>query len=235
MKLIRLAFTVLCVFVFLGSIAFADMYYESEVTTTGAPMGKSGPEKTTMKTYNNGENIRIDRGNQVTIIKLIEGKSYELDLEKKTVAEIDLSKMFGGNEQMAKAIKEMMDSMMKDLKVEKTAETKQINGYNCVKYNIGMMGTVSEYWVTKEVKGYDELKAASYKLAEKFKDNQLIQNTVGINSAMEKIDGFPIQTHIKMGSIETNTVITKINSDKIDVKMFEIPADYAKIEKDFTK
>ena len=215
--------------------AMAGLYWETETVMKGAPQPASSSNGTSlMKTYHTGDMIRIEKDNTVTIMKLAEGKSYSLDTNKKTYSELDLNKMLGQGEQ-GKAMKEMMAKMIAEMKVEKTTETQEISGYKCTRYNTSMMGTQTQLWVTTDVKGYNELRVAAIKLAEKYKDNQLVQNTVGIGTAMEKVDGMAIKTIAKIGSIESTNTVTKITQQDIDKKLFEIPSDYVKVETSFEK
>jgi hypothetical protein len=214
--------------------AMAGMYWESEMIMKGAPQSTNTNGTSTIKTYHAGDMLRIEKNDHITIMKLAEGKSYDLDVKNKTYSELDLNKMFGEGEQ-SKAMQEMMTKMVADMKVEKTTETQEISGYKCTRYNATMMGTQTQLWVTPDVKGYKELHDSAMKLAEKFKNSPLIQNTVGIGTAMEKIDGMAIKTYVKMGTIESTNTVTKVAQQDLDKKLFEIPADYAKVETSFQK
>ena len=93
----------------MSSTVFADLYYESESVTTGAPMGgASNAQPVLIKTYNNGEAIRIERANDVSIIMLGEGKSYQLNMERKTYSEEQKNFLVDYGLTMVKAIHELV-------------------------------------------------------------------------------------------------------------------------------
>ena len=59
----------------------------------------------------------------------------------------------------------MMKKMMGETRITPTNETKKIAGYNCKKYNMQVMMMQIEYWVTKEISHYEELKEIGENMA----------------------------------------------------------------------
>lgn len=208
----------------------AGLYWESEMKTSGSP----GGEKTeSIKTHHAGYAVRIEQGENTTIMDLKNGKIFNLEPKSKTYQEINVDEMFkGGKDELA--AQEFVAKMMEDVKVEKTSEVKKIGEFNCVKYVVTMMGISSVYWMTDDVPQFAGLRDETLKYAAKYKDNPMLQKTLSMAGGIEKLTGFMIEvsSEISLGtqSIKTTNTVKKIVPKEIDPVMFTIPSDYTKLE-----
>lgn len=206
-------------------MAYGDVYWESKQVTKGIPGQKDGTED--VKTYYTTTAIRTDVGDQITIMDLDGMMMYQLDATNKTYTQVRMDKleMPGMDEQQLQAMQEMMKQMMDELKITPTNETKKIAGYKCTKYNLTLMMETHEYWISREVKEYQELKAISTKMLKIFERNPMLQHT-NIAGMMEKFDGFPVQMILNTMGGTITTTLTHIETISLDKKLFKVPAGY---------
>jgi hypothetical protein len=57
-----------------------------------------------------------------------------------------------------------------------------------------------------------------------------LSNTTGMSEAYSKIDGFPMETDMLLGSTKMVTVVTKIEKRSPSAREFEVPAGYTKTQ-----
>jgi hypothetical protein len=126
---------------------------------------------------------------------------------------------------MQKALDEQGIGNKSRISVTKTGESKKICGYSCVKYvlrqNNKDVGTV---WTTSNVKDYEKMKGEMKKVRERVMAQ--IPNGIQIADAMQKINGFPMETSIS----GTTTVVSKVEKKSIPESEFEVPAGYKKVD-----
>jgi hypothetical protein len=218
---------VMSAFLFGASVAHADLYWESEQVTKGAPGQADGTK--VVKNYYTSHASRIEMGNgKVMIMDLDKRTMLHLNPADKTYTETDMEEMAGPRNMpgVDKAQqKKMMESMMQSMQVTPTNETKTINGYKCRKYLVSVMMVNSEYWLSKDVKGYEELKAIGEKMAKSFESNPMLKQ-MNIAGMMDKLDGFPVQVVSQvMGGTITNTLV-KIEKKSLSDDLFKVPAGY---------
>ncbi len=213
-------------------LAHADLYWESEQVSQGVPGPPQGPR--VVKHYITPKAYRVEPGN---------GKIMIMDLEKKLVFQIDPDTKtysvtnfdeIGGSKKMPKMNAEqrkMMASMMGDMQISPTNETKTINGFKCKKYLVTLMMMNSEYWLSKDVKGFDELKSMGEKMSKAFENNPMGKQ-MNIAAMMDKMDGFPVQTVMQvMGGTITNTLV-KVEQKSLSGDLFKIPSGYTQTAAD---
>ncbi len=151
-------------------------------------------------------------------------KTILLDTEKKTYSKMDINEFADD-----KMVKQMQD-MQKDSLVVVGEE--KLNGYNCTKINIvttlnistamaGIVGgegkSVTQYWVTKDIPGY-----------EKFKKLLESQPKIFNGSTAEIYQyGIPIkQVILESGEVNMVMELESIEQQSIPDSKFEIPSDY---------
>jgi hypothetical protein len=123
-----------------------------------------------------------------------------------------------------------MQEMMNSIQVTSTDETKEIAGYTCTKYTLAMMGMTHDYWLSKEVEEYEELKAISTKMMMIFEKNPMLKQA-NIMGMMDQLDGFPIQMIINvMGGGTITTTLKKIEKMSLDKNLFNVPEGYTLIQ-----
>lgn len=220
----------------LSSSAMADLYWESTQETKGMP-GK--PDQVgIMKNYLSSAASRIEHDNGVTIMDFESKMIYQLDPAAKTYQKIDIAQMGGASADMqgeeAQAAQKMMKSMMSEIQVTPTQEKKKIAGYDCQKYLVSGMMMNSEYWLSKSVPGYPEIKAIGQKMKSLFENNPMMKQ-MNVAGMMDKLDGFPVQTvmHVMNGTVITT--LKSIETKKLDHALFKVPAGYTLTESGMPK
>ncbi len=214
--------------------ASADLYFESEQTTQGLPGQAAGT--TIIKQYISQDATMTEMADRVTIIDFKEKMMYDLDPKAKVYTQAPAEKIGlpaegqdGMSAEQAKMMQQMMQSMASSIKVTPTSETQTINGYKCKKYIVSMMMVNSDYWATKDFKGYDEMKAVGEKAAKLFENNPTMKQ-MNVMALMKELDGFPIKTSSQVMGGSVVTLVKKIEQKKLDKDLFKVPAGYKLVE-----
>ncbi len=206
--------------------AKADLSWENENVSTNIPHQPNGT--TIQKNYFTQNASRVELGNgKIMIIDYNAMKMYSLEPAAKTYTEIDINEM-GMPPNMSPADKKKMGEMMggmMGIQITPTNETKTIEGYKCLKYNVNIAMMNGEYWVSKDVKGYQELKALGARVGSVMEKNPMLRQT-NIAGMVEKLDGFPVQTvnHIMGGTVVST--LKKVEQKSVDPALFRVPKDY---------
>lgn len=211
----------------LSSSALADLYWESTQETKGM---QGRPDHVgIMKNYLSAKASRIEHDNGITIMDFESKMIYQLDPATKTYQQINIAQMgqppadMQGEE--GQAAQKMMKSMMSEIQVTPTPEKKQIAGYDCQKYLVSGMMMKSDYWLSKSVPGYAEIKEIGRKMKSLFENNPMMKQ-MNVAGMMDKLDGFPVQTvmHVMNGTI--TTTLKKIETQSLDPSLFQVPTGY---------
>ncbi len=224
-QFVKMIFVMMAVMVFPG-LAAADLYWESEQVTKGV---QGQPDQTLIvKNYMTDSASRTDMEDRVTIMDFDKMVIYQLNLAAKTYTKSnmkDVGRPPGMKDEEVQAFQEMMRKMIGEVEVVPTNDKKKIAGYTCTKYELSMMATRSEYWLSKEVKGYEEMKALGRKMALVFDTNPMLKQ-MNIAGMMSRLDGFPVQmvTNLMGGTI--TSTLKKVDLKKLDKGLFKIPAGY---------
>ena len=220
----------LFVLLFIPSYAFCDIYWVSEQTTQGVPGQPDGVKM--IKSYVTSYASRVESGREVTIMDLKEEVMYVLDPQKRTYSKMDMKEIGGLPAEAAEMSAEeraMMQNMMKkmagSMQVTPTNETKKISGYECKKVLVSIMGMSSEYWVSKDVEGYDDLEKMGSKMAQIAEKNPMLQN-INVAGMVEKIDGFPVQMVMNVMGGKMVTTLKEMEKRSLDKKLFTVPKGY---------
>ena len=201
-------------FFFIGlSSAYGDIYWESEQVITGIP-GQPDKKKT-IKYYFTSKYTRMDIGENVMIADFKTMTGYVLNTKDKMYLKMKMNNV--GN---------IPDGLKKGINVIPTNKIRKISGYNCRKYNISFMKRKYEQWLSKEVDGYEELKAIDKKLSGVIRQNPLFQ--MGIIGKMDKLDGFPVQMIMPLGNGMTKIITLKrIDQKPLAPSVFKVPKGYS--------
>ena len=87
------------------------------------------------------------------------------------------------------------------------------------------MKAQSEYWVTKDVKGYAEFNAIRANLADLSKKNPNLMG-MGFVGMIDVLDGFPVQEVTPVLGGTLTTTLLKIEQKKLAPELFQVPKDY---------
>ncbi len=230
----------------LAAAAFGQgMTWDSNIVSNGREMVTHTyyvPKK--LKTVN-------DQEGDFNIIRLDQEKVYTVRAKEKTYsvmtfAEIEQmgKKMNAQMEQLQKQMKDMpeeqrkmMEKMLggktpgaqKEPKIEviKTGEQKTINGFACRHYSVLRDGKEEiSLWVTSDVKGFAAMKQDFMEQSRRM-SAMTPGGFKGIVEAMQKVDGFPIET--EMGDM-MKTTVTKVDMKTVASSEFEVPAGFTRVE-----
>jgi hypothetical protein len=220
---------VIMVFLTFSSMAYGDLYWESEATTAGGTtnLPKNLPKQVrdkilaqfkdtseTVKHYLTSYAARTEQKDHIMIIEFDTMMMYQLNPGNKTYTKVDMMSMMD----------DKMGEIAKDIKVTPANETKKIAGYKCKKYDVTVMGVTSEHWLSKKVKGYKEFKKINKKMEKKFKKNPRLRqmSMAGISGK----EGFPVKTVITVMGMTTTTTLKKIEKKSLSKNLFKVPKGY---------
>ena len=207
--------------------ANADLYWEAETVSTNVPNRPDGAS--IQKNYFNSNALRMEMGDtKVIIVDYNAMQLYRLDTKEKTYTELDLNELPGLPGVAAadqKKMAEMMGAVM-GTQITPTDELKTISGYKCRKYNVRIATGTGEYWVSKDVRGYQELRALGAKMGSIAERNPMLRQ-IDIAGMTEKLGGFPVYTvnHVMGGTLAST--LKKIEQKPLDPTLFIVPKDYA--------
>jgi len=214
----------------ISSAAMADLYWESNQEIKGMP---GRPDETTViKTYLTAYASRTERDGQITIMNFDTKMMYHINPQAKTYQQINMAEMGKMPEikgEKGQMQQQMMKNMMGNIQVTPTQETRQIAGYNCQKYLVSGMMMNSEYWLSKDVKGYEEIKEIGKKIAGIFDENPMMKQ-MNIAAMMGQLDGFPVQMVMNIMKGSSTTTLTKIEKKSLDKSLFSVPEGYTRTQ-----
>jgi hypothetical protein len=211
----------------ISSAAMADLYWESDQETKGMP---GRPDETkVIKTYLTEYASRTEREGQITIMNFDTKVMYQINPQAKTYQQINIAEMGKPPEMKGEKGQQMQQQMMKNMmgniQVTPTQETRQIAGYNCQKYLVSGMMMNSDYWLSKDVKGYEEVKEIGKKVSALFDENPMMKQ-MNIAGMMGQLDGFPVQTVMNIMKGTSTTTLKKIEKKSLDKSLFSVPEGY---------
>jgi hypothetical protein len=222
--------------VFLGlmvsSVAMADLYWESDQETKGMP---GRPDETKIiKTYLTSYASRTEQEGQISIMNFDTKVMYLINPQDKTYQQINMAEMgkmpeMKGDKGQMQQQQQMMKNMMGNMQVTPTEETRQIAGYTCRKYLVSAMMMNSDYWLSKDVKGYEEVKEIGKKVSAIFDENPMMKQ-MNIAGMMGQLDGFPVQTVMNIMKGTTTTTLKKIEKKLLDKSLFSVPEGYTRTQ-----
>ena len=225
-------FLTLLLFFLISPAVYGDLYWESTESRKGVPGQPDQSE--IIKTYVTADASRAEKKGEITIMNFAEMTSYEINTKDKTYTRSDLKEMLRPpemDEAQAAQFKEMLEQMAESTKIVPTDETKEISGYNCRKYDVQMMMAKGEYWVSKDVKGYSELKAFNDKMAKAFENAPMVK-LMNMSGILTKLEGFPIMTVMTVMGGTTTTTVNKVEQKPLNKDLFTVPAGYKLVEKE---
>ncbi len=225
--------------VFLFSAVNGDVYIKTKTHTDAIKMmGSSQPAKDEFVEQWIGNNVYTNiTKKQSVIIDLSKKVLYILMHGDKTYVEstlpLDMKNL------LPEQVAQMMSMMKLSIKVTPTTETKVINKWKCVAYNMDMsmmmMNMKSKVWVTKDVP-FDWKKFQQQFGVETFKA-LMASMQIGDDAISEfkKIQGFQIKTDMVMTLMGQNIKVTsevlEITTKSAPAGIYSIPADYKKSSK----
>lgn len=219
--------TLMTLLLLLGSAAWADIYWEVVQESKGM---MHEPDSTDIiKNYMTAKAFRVEQKEGFTIMDFESKKMYQIDPASKTYQQIDMTALGQPPAEMkgeeAEAVQKMMKGMMSEIQVTPTQEKKQIAGYDCQKYLVSIMMMQSEYWLSKAVPGYAQMKEIGKKMKSLFESNPMMRQ-MNIAGMMDKLDGFPVQTVMHMMNGTITSTLKTIETKSLDPSLFKVPSGY---------
>lgn len=232
-------FMIMVISVFFFTFVSGDIYVKTKTHTDAMEiMGQKQEAKDEIIEQWIGDNIYtnitskqtmiIDMSKKMVYILLHGTKSYV-----ETSLPLDMKKLLP--EQAA----QMLSMMKLTLKVTPTTETKVINKWKCVGYDMDMsmmmMSMKSRIWVTKDVP-FDWKNFQNKFGIESFKATMAsMQIGDEVIEEMKKIQGFQVKTEMTMTimgqSVKITSDVLEIAKKSPPANVYTIPADYKKSEK----
>jgi hypothetical protein len=212
-----------------GVAGAEDLTIISQVT---ASRGKP----TTSTQYITSDAMRLSDGQNDTIVDLEAGKLVQIDHSKKKYFEAtfeemkahfaQLEEMLGSNPMIGNMI-----GQVSEVKVEKTAESREIVGYTCTKYVLTMGEKFRQtMWVTPELKMPIEYYEASKMLYAMM--GPMASHFEKMFDSMKEIDGFALATDMDMKVMgmdaSSESIATEVRKGPIPDDAFAVPAGYKK-------
>ena len=224
-KLFQLVLCVMIISLMTSSVVLADYYWESVHETKGM---QGRPDATSdVKNYLTSNAYRIEREGHIIIMNFDTMMMFHIDPSSKTYHQINITEL--GKSPEAKddngPMRQKMKNAMTMIQVTPTQETRQIAGYNCQKYLVSGMMMNSEYWLSKDVKGYDEIKEIAEKNSHIFEQNPVMRQ-MNIGGMMSQLDGFPVQIIMNILKGTSITTLKKIEKKTLDKSLFTVPDGY---------
>ncbi len=206
--------------------AKADLYWETESVSTNIPHQHNGTSIQKYYFTSNASRVELG-GGKVIIVDYNTLEMYSLNTKAKTCTELNLNELPGlpdGSAADKKKIGELMGAIM-GIHVTPTDELKTIAGYKCRKYNVRIAVMNGEYWVSKDVRGYRELKTLGAKVGAIAESNPILRQ-INVAGMVDKLGGFPVYTinHVMGGTVEST--LKKIEQKPLDPALFVVPKDY---------
>jgi hypothetical protein len=242
------SFFVAAIFIVLASTvlpAHADIYMKHKQHTGKVIVnGKSQPpQDVVLESWISTEAMRSNNDKNGFIIYSKDGQFLVLDHARKVYSEIsvpadEMARIMGENKnpQAMAQVKKMMSKLL-DVKVsvQKTGESKKINGYNCTKYNQTMqmaMGSVNNViWATTDLK-YDNNLIADFSAATMARQPGMQNMMKQMVEEMKKIKGVHILTETTQDfrgkKIKSTIELLEIKNVKSPALIFQVLKDYKK-------
>jgi hypothetical protein len=245
-----LCLTGLCLTLFLAKSAFSQgLYWES--TTSGGPMGDKGDVS---QNYAIQKMYKMVNPSMTMILRMDKQAIYTINPGEKTYTEMtftqmeSIAKKAGANMEASRAkfqekLKAMSPERQKQmegmnalmgggstspLEVTTTGEKKSVSGYSCTKYVMKRDNKeLAVLWVTNDVGGFDVMRKDWMEFGKRMAS---LSHTSGMSEAYSKIDGFPMETDMLLGSSKMVTLVTKIEKRSTSASEFEVPAGYTRAQ-----
>jgi hypothetical protein len=164
--------------------------------------------------------------------EMVKGAGMQMDAAMREMEK----QMAGLSIEQQEMMKKMMGSRKPKekakIEVTRTNESKTIGGYRCTKYVLERGGEEEGVvWATKDMKEFEVMRKDMEEFGKRM-DAMRAKESMGVEEAINAIDGFPIQTEMADGE---KTVVTKVEGRSTPAKEFEVQAGFKKEESPMKK
>lgn len=194
-------------------------------------MGHEQPAKDTVEvTWIGKDHMRVEDGEDVTIVRADLKKMYKLNTAAKTFSTVDLP--LDMKKYVPAEVAPMIEHMMGQMKVTvtPTTETKKIKDWNATRYTMTMsmpMGAsvTQEIWATKDI----TIDPAAHEMRISFLSADPMVGAA-MASEMRKVDGVPVlseTTMVVMGNESmSREEVTSIEQKEAPAGFYDVPAGF---------
>jgi len=210
-----------------ASSSYADLYWETESVSTNVPHQSDGT--TIQRYYFTPHASRVELGGiKIYIVNYNTMELYTLDTKAKTWAELNLGEQLvivDGAADKKKMSEMLVLGAMMAIRITPTNELKTIAGYRCRKYDVHLGIIKGEYWVSEEVRCYQELRTLGAKVGAAAERYPILKQ-IDVAGMVKKLGGFPVYTvnHVMGGTVEST--LRKVEQKSLDPKLFVVPKEY---------
>ena len=178
------------------------------------------------------DRMRVENGDQVTIVRADLKKMYMLDVKQKTVSTVDLP--IDMKKYVSAEMAPMLDQIgtMMKITVTPTTETKKIKDWNATKYTMTMSmpmggGFTRDIWATKDI----ELDSTAFNALA----GTMMSSAIGgasMAADFSKIEGFTVLTE---GTQKVMGQSSKTREELVSIEKKEAPEGLYEVPKGFTE
>lgn len=206
--------------------ALADLYWETESVSTNLPCQRNGTS--VQKYYLTPNASRVELSDRkVFIVDYNAMVLFFLDTKKRTCTALNLAQLprFPGlTDANQKKVGQMLGAMMA-VRISPTDESRTIVGYRCRKYDVRIAMVKGEYWVSKDVRGYRELKILGAEAGAIAERNPVLRQ-IDVAGMIERLDGFPVYTVNHVMGVTVASTLKKVEQKSLDPALFVVPKGY---------
>jgi len=202
----------------------ADLYWETESVSSGIAHRSKGTSIQKYYFTPNASRVELS-GKKIYIVNYKSMILYSLDTKAKTCSTLNLAELFlDASPGDSKKNADLMGTML-GVQVTPTNELKTIAGYKCRKCMVRIAFLTGEYWVSNDVRGYQELRTLGAKVEAIAERNPVIRQ-MDVAGMVDKLGGFPVYTvnHLMGGTVEST--LKKVEQKSLDPALFVVPKEY---------
>jgi hypothetical protein len=164
--------------------------------------------------------------------EMVKGAGMQMDAATREMEK----QMAGLSKEQQEMMKKMMGSRkpkeMAKIEVSRSGESKTIGGYRCTKYILERGGEeVGVVWATRDMKEFEVMRKDMEEFGKRM-GAMGAKESIGVEEAINAIEGFPIQTEMADGE---KTVVTKVEGRSTPASEFEVKAGFKKEESPMKK
>jgi hypothetical protein len=184
-----------------------------------------------LRIFVDGQAVRIEAEGEATIVDLAQLAMYRLDERGKRYDRTDLRTLGSQLPRIEGEAGQMLESILQQAfqtQIVPTAEFQEVAGYNCQKHVVSSMLFNGDYWLSKEVVGFDTVRSLGIKAGAALQENPLARQ-INFPILMEGLAGFPVRSVTR--TLDGTLVLTMQQGKKkgLPSSLFKVPAGYRQV------
>jgi hypothetical protein len=127
--------------------------------------------------------------------------------------------------------KTMMEQLQKfrpgaePAKLQPTGKKEKIGDYDCEIFTAGLGALTATYWIAKDFPNYQSVLAQ----LDKFQASTISAMGKGLMPDIKDFPGMMMKTEVDLNGKKVTTTLLSAKEDKVDPKLFDVPAGYKEI------